>query len=183
MIQVRYPTRALINLLIGNIDINNLQVIPAKCQIDLVMTYACDGCKTKPYVVFKPYKIINQGIVPFESNCTFDSSYISCNPEEYKLTMIDGGQVCSMYLIPFNKTYTINFNYTFLGSLLPYKTLMSKSQESDIMGAITKSESFWSGFINTVTGFTILGLISAIVLRAIKMYGYVKVSKNNVEKA
>lgn len=176
-IEARYRTKALINMLIGNIDINNLHVIPAKCQIDMVMTYACEGCKTKPYVIFKPYKIANQGIVPFESNCTFDSTYISCNPEEYKLSLLDGNRVCSMYLIPFNKTYTINFNYTFLGTLLPFETLMSRGQESDIIGAITKSESFWNGLVNTITGFTLLGLVSAVILRAVKIIGYIKVAK------
>lgn len=81
VIETRYRTKALVNILIGNIDINNLQVIPTKCQIDTIMTYACDGCTVKPYVIFRPYKIENEGMVPFESICTFNSKFLSCNPD------------------------------------------------------------------------------------------------------
>lgn len=56
---------------------------------------------------------------------------------------------------------------------------MSRSQEANIISALTKSDSFWSGLINTVTGFTVIGLFSAIILRTIKVIGYLRVARRN----
>lgn len=82
-------TKSMVNanavITLGNVKFNNLQIMPAQCKVDMILSYGCPACTLKPYAIFQSTNIKNRGILPFESNCTFNKNYVSCNDEPYKL--------------------------------------------------------------------------------------------------
>lgn len=55
VIETSYKVSSSINIMIGNVDLANLYAEQARCDINIMMTYGCSGCTTKPCVVFQPY--------------------------------------------------------------------------------------------------------------------------------
>lgn len=103
----------------GNVEFNNLQIIPAQCGIEVLLSYkfGCKACTLKPYMIFQSSNIKNRGVLPFESNCTFNRNYLSCNGEPYKLEQQGESKYCSIYVPSRNRTLAENFEFEFLGNL------------------------------------------------------------------
>lgn len=114
---------------IGNVNYKNLFVKPAKCRIDLSMTFGCTSCPVKPYALFESLNVESEGIVPFESNCTFSRLYLSCSLSPYILHIEDQNEVCLIDILSFNQTIIVKVDYKFLGSMTPTRTIIAYSAQ------------------------------------------------------
>ncbi|QGA87321.1 glycoprotein [Flen virus] len=163
MIISRHRISPQVRLLIGNVDINNLKITPAHCDILVLSTYACTSCTQRPYVILTARNIKNEGLIPFTSNCTFDRNVISCNPDMYKLEVIDGSDACMIYIPSLNQTINMEFRYKYLGGLDPSTSKYSANTNiDDIIDFISNDT-----LLNTV-GITWFGLsLTTIILSAI----------------
>ncbi|CAH2221087.1 jg5069 [Pararge aegeria aegeria] len=77
----RFRVPGHISLSFGNIELKELIVEKPHCSVDVVMSYACTGCLELPKEIFDSKEFSKEGISPYESNCTWDRDYISCNLE------------------------------------------------------------------------------------------------------
>lgn len=87
-VEVFTPTLSTINLMFGNVNLNNLMVEMAHCTIHVDDVFGCGGYSTAPIVVLTKTNILIEGIMEFVSNCTFDKTYVSCNKEPMALTLV-----------------------------------------------------------------------------------------------
>lgn len=104
-IELKYPVNGYITMMTGNVDFNNLQIIPAHCNIKIATTYACTSCKVDPYVliVFESYNIQQEGIMPMETNCSFNTNYLSCSRDKFVIKLKSKSSDCWIYLKTINK--------------------------------------------------------------------------------
>lgn len=169
-IEVKTYVKGMTTIMIGNIDIVNLQVIPASCRISVVSTYACDACNQKPYAIFQAYEVKQEGIIPFVSNCTFDRDYLSCNTEYYTLELTDQSSICNLYLPSLNSTLLLNFDYEFLGGLDLSKTINSIESASESAKRVLRDSRFWNGLLSSFTTLTMIGVGASIIVKILKLF-------------
>lgn len=159
-----------LNLVIGNVDLNTLHVEKAQCDFDIPTTYSCEGCKSKPYAVVQAYNIKHQGILPFVSNCTFTTDYISCNPEPYKLIQTSEKKQCRIVIPTLNITKVIDFNFTYLGELDPARLLYGEVTALETISSMASNWEFWTSLTGTFGLSTIAIVIASVVVRLTKAY-------------
>ncbi|AOF41424.1 glycoprotein precursor, partial [Seattle Prectang virus] len=127
VIKRKIPTNGFANIMISNIKFDHLFMSPSYCRIKVEQSYGCIGCDTKPYVILRPYDIKNEGILEYETNCTWAQSVLSCNPEPYIMTLDDNNDICLIYVPSTNQTMIINFNFVFVGEVTMLKTYYSET--------------------------------------------------------
>lgn len=176
-LETERPVNSVINMLIGNIDIRNLQVEKAKCIIESTGTFSCVGCTYEPYAIFQSYNIKSEGIIPFESNCTFNKNYLSCSPQPYKLKLKIPSSSCYIYVPSFNQTMYVNFRFQFKGSLDPSKPIYSKETEVQAITNLITSQQFITGLMSTVSLFGLISISVSLFLRLVKIYEVKKITK------
>lgn len=91
-----------------DMKISSLNIEKAICDIEKIGGYGCIDCKQKPYVVLKANAIQKEGVIPFESNCTFNRNYVSCSPEPFMLEIKEQNSYCYLYMKSINKTFNID---------------------------------------------------------------------------
>ncbi|BEP11643.1 glycoprotein precursor [Anopheles stephensi orthophasmavirus] len=168
---------SVINMLIGNVDIRNLQVEKAKCMIESIGTFSCIGCTYEPYAIFQSYNIKSEGIVPFESNCTFNKNYLSCSTQPYELKLRVPSSSCYVYIPSFNQTMYINFGFQFKGSLDPSKSVYSKETEVQAITNIITNQQFITGLMSTISLFGFISISMSLLLRLVKIYEVKRITK------
>lgn len=174
MIETAHRVSSSVNVMIGNADLVNVE--PAHCELN-VMTYGCTGCIIKPYAVFQPFNIKDEGILPFISNCSFSRSYLRCNYQAYKLELQDNSRNCMNFLKTLNKIFHINFDYEFIGSIDLSKTIEGIETISEAFSKIGKNPNFLNRLTDGLTTFIISGTIIAIISRISKLIILYKASK------
>lgn len=112
-----------VKIVIGNVDIKNLEINNALCDVGPLFNYACIGCNRNPYVVFQAHNIEAEGALYFTSNCTFDNNYVSCSNEPFKLSLLQHHTYCRLFFDSINKTIHIEMDIENIGILLPYKPI------------------------------------------------------------
>nr|QOI91410.1 GP [Aedes phasmavirus]QOI91416.1 GP [Aedes phasmavirus]QOI91419.1 GP [Aedes phasmavirus]QOI91422.1 GP [Aedes phasmavirus] len=166
----RYNIAPTAKIMIGNIDINNLKVTPAYCDVNAYATFACKACTLSSYVVLAASNIKSEGIMPFSSNCSFDRTYLSCNPTYYKLALMDSNKICELYMPYTNKSIIVKFDYIYLGKLDASGALYSRSDPVDDVLSFMGNETLWSAISYTWVSLSLLtviiSLISRIIIRA-----------------
>lgn len=176
-LETERSVNSVINMLIGNVDIRNLQVEKAKCMIESIGTFSCVGCVYEPYAIFQSYNIKSEGIIPFESNCTFDKNYLSCSTQPYKLKLRTPSTSCYVYIPSFNQTIYINFEFQFKGSLDPSKSIYSKETEVQAITNIITSQQFITGLMSTISIFGLISISMSLFLRLVKIYEVKRITK------
>ncbi|XP_055642406.1 uncharacterized protein LOC129779147 [Toxorhynchites rutilus septentrionalis] len=158
------------NILVGNVDIHNLKVSPAHCNIEIVTTFACTGCRLDSYVVLQANNIKDEGLLKFVSDCEFDVDYISCTEGPYGLYLTKDKDACNIHIPSINKTLHVSFDFKYMGRLDPSVPLYSNS--IDIADAFNILSG--SGAINTIIsswlGFSIITFIVTAVCKMIRTY-------------
>lgn len=170
-------TTGSINMMVGNVKFDNLYVTNAKCDIDVITTFSCISCTQKPYAVLQAYNIKSPGLVPFTSNCTFETNYLSCNPEPMKLNQITTNKLCMVSLELLNTTIMINYNFTYYGSLTPSKFIMGRETFQDTIMSIGTSTEFWTSLTSTFAIGTAGVFITSVIFRVLKIVMLAKSSK------
>lgn len=158
-IEGRISVPGTMNLMLGNVEFDSLYVDKADCDIDIPTTYSCIGCTTKPYAVIQAYNIKSPGLLNFISNC-----YISCNPESMKLIQVSDHKVCMITMPIINRSLTIDYNFTYFGSLTPSKFVMGKETIQDTIMSIGTSAEFWTSLTSTFAFGTMGIFIASIYL-------------------
>lgn len=117
----------------GNVDFRNLYIFPSKCKLSVVMTYGCTGCSEDPYIIIQAYDIIQEGILEYNSNCTFDTNYLSCNDEPYSIRPSERYENCRITAPRLNITLNVKINYTLKGMISPILMMRSDETPSEIV--------------------------------------------------
>lgn len=156
--------------MIGNINISSLNVKTALCNIEVIDTYGCLGCSKRPYVIFQANSIKEPGIIPFESNCTFNKKYLSCMPEQYTLEIDTLNAYCYVYMEVINKTLYIDTNIEFVGFINPSNSQMAVSETSyEIAKTVFTDFDLLRATAYTMGGATILGMILSYVVKILQI--------------
>lgn len=164
----KYRISPQVRLIIGNIDINNLKVSPAHCNINVISTFACTGCTLQSYAVLQADNIKTEGLMPFKSNCTFDRDTVSCNPDLYKLSVLDGSESCAIHIPALNKTLYVAFKYKYLGKLDPSSVMYSSSTDLNDVINFLGSDSVLSSIGLTWLGVSIFVTLATTMIRMLK---------------
>lgn len=175
------PIQATANLIFGSIELKNLYVTPSYCKIRVEQSYACTACNTKPSAVFIAYDIRHEGLIEFESNCTWVKKTLSCNPEPYTLELEHDAKVCTIILPTTNQTITVNFNFVFMGELTMLRTYRSESAVEAIE-SLAKNPNFWGSLLGTVNFMAFASLSTALVVKLVRL-GIIYKTEKDVSKA
>lgn len=173
---VEQQNYASINLLLGNVKIANLHIAPASCKVELVGKFGCTGCKENPYIVLKSSEIKENGIMLFQSNCSFIEKTIACGAELQKLRLEYRMDNCYIHIPNINKTIFFAIEYEFLGGLTRYNSEYSADDQKIVdtaMGLITNFN-----FLESIKFTFIFGTaMAAIVSFVTKVFRYYFISK------
>ncbi|CAB3241801.1 unnamed protein product [Arctia plantaginis] len=110
-------------LAFGNVELKELIVEKPHCELKAVMSYACEACLEQPRVTIASYNVKTEGALEFESNCTWDRQYLSCNLEMYEIKQLSMNRFCNIYIPVINKTMMITFEYEYRGTLTDMKVI------------------------------------------------------------
>lgn len=162
------PVQATATLTIGNIQLDHLYTSPSHCKINVEQSYACTGCEEKPKVIFKAYDIKSEGLLEFESNCSWVQKVLSCNPEPYILSLSSNEDYCQIYIPSTNQTLSVSLNYIFVGQLEMLKTYYSESS-ADILESLMTDKNFWTGLLSSLNFMALISVSSVAVLKLIRL--------------
>lgn len=176
IIETKKRVNSLIRVMIGNVDFNNLQVDPAKCDIDISMTYSCIGCETSPYIVFQSTNIVSEGIVPIVSNCTLSTKFVSCSRDPYKIELMTDEKKCLINMPTLNRTVIADFEFSFKGTLDPTTSLYAVETSEQIMKTIATSPMFIQGIVGTFSTVTLITVSASLLARIIKVWQFNKLA-------
>lgn len=178
---VEHFKRANIGLMIGNLEITNLHIAPAKCEIDLIAKYGCTGCNSLPYIVLKSESIIENGILKFLTNCSFVEKVISCTTKLQKLRLENRYENCYIHFPHINKTINFKMTYEFLGGLTRYNTEFSTQNQQLVDTAL--GVLYNSNFLDSIKITFLLGtLITSVCTITAKLFRCFYLSKKVDEK-
>lgn len=150
--------QAAFGIKIGDVKINHLYYKQAKCNIDLHSSYGCIGCNQKPYAIFQANSIVEPGIVPFKSNCSFTKKYLSCSAEPFMLEIDNLDTYCSLHMPTLNKTINLATNIEFIGYLDPAKPQIGTDTPTSILYGIMNNMDFVNSATMAMAGVTIFGV-------------------------
>lgn len=172
-----------LNLMIGNVDIKNLIIKDAKCDIIIDMSYGCLSCIDKPFLVVTPTNIKVRGSLMYYSNCSFDRALLSCTNEPYMLVMDKNYNYCLIDIPSINFTKVVEVNYEYLGGLSPIQYTAATEETSwAVAKDLVTSNEFLSSLVGSFTFFAISTIIATSIIRVFKYLSLVKLSKN-IDKA
>lgn len=181
VIKRKIPTNGFANIMISNIKFDHLFISPSYCRIKVEQSYGCIGCDAKPYVILRPYDIKNEGILEYETNCTWVQSVLSCNPEPYIMTLDDNNDICLIYVPSTNQTIIINFNFVFVGEVTMLKTYYSESS-TEALRNLAMKESFWIGLVSSLNAFALGSVILTFGVKMLRL-GLIYKAKKDVDTA
>nr|WQM60714.1 MAG: putative glycoprotein [Phasmaviridae sp.] len=175
---VEYKTSTSINVAFGNVELNNLYIENALCKIKKISSFGCIGCDKKSYVVFQAFEIKTNGILPFESNCTFDVNYLSCNQELYTLNYINPELYCMIYIPKTNQTILLDTDFNYVGKIDAYNIQYKDYNIGDITKEVLTSSKFWMSLSANFITFSVITIVTSFILRGFKIY----TAKKSAEK-
>ena len=146
-------------------------------ELDVALTYGCNACGDSPYIVFRAADIKEQGVVTYESNCTFKQQYISCNSEPYILELAENYKTCQLYIPSFNKTLIVDINYLFKGELSPLRIIISKDTPLEALKSLATDSSFVDTLTKTALTCTIIGTVNTILIKLTRIFMMTKVER------
>lgn len=159
-----------VTLMMSNVKIDSLFLKRPQCDINVLSTYGCIACEDLPYAIMSASNIKEEGAVQFESNCTFTTSHLSCNPELYKLTLADNDEYCRINIGSLNKSIVLHFDYMFLGTLKPIYTMLGKDTALDVIKNIATNEDFIYSLSKTALYCSAIGSMIGIIVRMVRFY-------------
>lgn len=168
-IEAQVTVQGTMTLMIGNMNFDSLYVEHARCEIDIPTTYSCIGCTTKSYAVIQAYDIRSPGLVPFISNCTFETDYVACTPEPLKLVQSSDYKTCMLTFPSMNSSIVLNFNFTYAGTLSPAKFLVGRETIQDTLASIASNPDFWASLSSTFAFGTLGIFVTSLLMRIIKI--------------
>lgn len=170
---------ATFNVLIGNVDIVSLDIEKAMCNVDKISSYGCIGCNQRPYVIFKEgikkaSSIKKEGIIAFESNCTFNKNYLSCTPKPFVLEVEELDAFCYIFMPSMNKTINIDTNIEFVGNLNPSQPEMVSESSLAIAKNLLINWDKANAATVAMAGATIFGVLITAFDKILQVYLYRK---------
>ncbi|XP_031624480.1 uncharacterized protein LOC116341510 [Contarinia nasturtii] len=168
-IETKHKIRANLKIMIGNVDIANLKYEKANCDIEVVSSYGCIGCNQKPYIIIQANSIKQKGIIPFQSNCTFDQQYLSCSHEPYALEIEELDSYCYIFMPSLNKTIYIDTNIEFVRILNPSQPLTVSETPLEIAKDFFLNWDFAKAAIMTMAGSIIFGVLLGATSKLIQV--------------
>lgn len=169
IIEFKRNVHGLGRLLIGNIEVNNLQVELAYCDVSILTTYSCVECNIHPYIVLQTSKIKNYGLMPVISNCTLKQDFISCSGEIDKIEMSTDVKDCIIYIPSINKTLSIGMHYHHRAPLNSLLSLSSTPSLEDYVKEVATSPGFIAGIISSIGAMTALTISTTAIARIIRV--------------
>ncbi|WBM84620.1 MAG: glycoprotein [hymenopteran phasma-related virus OKIAV228] len=171
-----------VSISVGNIKFKNLYVEQAMCSINAIYTFGCIGCNLNPYAVLQATSIRTPGIVQYESNCTFDQHYLSCNEGPFIINPIKNYDICNIFISKFNQSFDINFKYKFTGKLSAYDTRDVQGMSFGVVAkSILENPNFLDSLSKSFMLFSGIGVLASVTLRIVNRILAAKVVTSNKE--
>lgn len=161
---------ATFNIMIGNVDVVSLNIEKAMCNVNKISSYGCIGCNQKPYVIFKASSIKKEGIIPFESNCTFNKNYLSCTPDPFILEIDNLDSFCYIFMPSLNKTITIDTHIEFVGNLNAIQPEIMSENALSIAKNVLLNWDLANAATVAMAGATIFGVIITSFNKIFQVY-------------
>ncbi|QXL90807.1 glycoprotein [Pectinophora gossypiella virus 2] len=171
------PIMVTANLVLGSVELDSLYISPSHCKLSVEQSYACIGCDTKPQAIIKAYDIKNEGLLEFESNCSWTSNMMSCNPEPYIITLEQNSDICFVHLPTINQTIIINFEYIFTGKLSLLRTYYSESV-GEAFETLMTDTNFWSGLMTSLNVMALMSVVTVAFVKVARLGIMYKTEKN-----
>lgn len=181
IIETKQQLQGIVNLMIGDLDVNSLYVEKSICDLTVSMEYACTGCNTFPYIVIQATNIKSEGLIPVTSNCTMIKPYLSCGPDPYKFEFITDAKMCAIRVESMNMTIMANFNYVFKGELNPMTSIYTTDKSTDIITDLIKSDGFFKGITQTLGMFSLLTIGLTFITAIIKAWQLRRFTESNTK--
>ncbi|XP_045778130.1 uncharacterized protein LOC123876046 [Maniola jurtina] len=131
-------------------------------------TLACTACNEKPTAILKAYDIKTEGLIEYESNCSWTQLALSCNPEPYTITLEENSAKCLINIINTNQTLIVDFNYVFIGSLSLLKTYYAESAV-EALESIATDKAFWGTLVSSLNFMAVLSVGSVAILKIVRL--------------
>lgn len=136
----------------------------------LLVTFGCKSCGIKPYIIITSYDIKVEGILDYQSNCTFEKKYLSCNSEPYQVTLDEDYTSCLITVPRLNQTLSANIQYNFMGDVSPVNIVIERETMTTIARSIVTSTDFITSLTNTITLCAIGSTLVTLVMKGYQIY-------------
>jgi hypothetical protein len=156
-----------VSLMVATDKLKGLDVTPPMCIFEQINSYACTGCSELGYVTIAAKYVENPGILSFNSNCTFQLSYVACQSAPFILPFSGELGICSLYFPAINFTMIVTINSVFKGDLVPIKLERGRYQE---ITSIVKSPEFIKGIVGSLTTFSCVSFLTAFLFKAFQSW-------------
>nr|WCJ14326.1 MAG: glycoprotein [Aedes japonicus bunyavirus 2] len=160
-----YKINGLVRVMIGNVKLNSLRVMRPRCKLTMIGSYSCVGCMIKPYAVIQASEISEPGILEFNSNCTFDTEYISCSQEPVRISPLDGNKHCNIYVGVLNVSLTIDFEYGFVGSLDPSIPIVAYGTSIEDYSSLLMNKNLWDSISYSWLSLSVFSLLMSLIIK------------------
>ncbi|KAL4721389.1 hypothetical protein ACJJTC_014813 [Scirpophaga incertulas] len=80
-INYRYRSSGHCTITFGNVELKELIVEKPHCSLKVGLSYACEACTEQPRATLISTHVQTEGMLSYESNCTWDRASLSCNIE------------------------------------------------------------------------------------------------------
>ncbi|KAL4705237.1 hypothetical protein ACJJTC_011531 [Scirpophaga incertulas] len=164
-INYRYRSSGHCTITFGNVELKELIVEKPHCSLKVGLSYACEACTEQPRATLISTHVQTEGMLSYESNCTWDRASLSCNIEMYDIVQISKHKYCNIYLPLLNQTLDIVFNYEYRGELSNMKTIRAETS-MDIFNDLVTNSSFIATLLTSFSSFL---LFTGLGTMAIKM--------------
>ncbi|CAH2240147.1 jg20694 [Pararge aegeria aegeria] len=180
-INYRYRSSGHGTISFGKVELKELIVEKPHCIIEVGISYACEACNDQPRATFISKNIKTEGMMDYESNCTWDRSSVSCNNGMYDMIQISKNKYCNLYIPLINQSIDITFEYEYRGVLSDMKTIRAETT-TDIIGDIISDKTFITTLLTSLSGFMILTGIGTMVIKTFRV-GVIAVGRKEIQTA
>ncbi|CAH0730953.1 unnamed protein product, partial [Brenthis ino] len=165
----------------GNVELKELIVEKPHCEISVGISYACEACLEQPRATLVSKNLKNEGMMEFESNCTWDRSSVSCNNEMYDIVQVSKNKYCNIYIPLINQSIDITFEYEYRGLLTDMKTIRAETS-TDIINELMGNQSFITTLLTSLSGFMLFTGIATVGIKVLRL-GVLAIGKKEVQNA
>lgn len=180
-INYRYRSSGHGTISFGNVELKELVVEKPHCRIKIGISYACEACLEQPRATLISTNVQTEGMLEYESNCTWDRPSLSCNVEMYDIVQISKHKYCYIYLPLINQTLDITFDYEYRGELSNMKTIRAETSLDVVTNLVTNS-SFITTLLTSFSSFLLFTGIATMVVKITRL-GVLAIGRKEIQKA
>nr|XP_018900233.1 PREDICTED: uncharacterized protein LOC109032514 [Bemisia tabaci] len=162
----------------GDADSNEPLRPNGTCKFEFLMSFGCTTCEKSSYLVLKAQNITKEGLMPFQSNCSYGRRTVKCDHEPTKLVLKENYDACHIKL-PSGEEFFVKMEYhafeTSSGPNRRSNVTVSFVGYSEAFEHLVTSETFIKAFCTTTVFSIVFCLIVMIVIFIYRSHAHSKV--------